>query len=360
MLKIFLLILGLTLSSPAFAQFAAEYDPDNTPEASEYDGSEYLTYEEEAPSIFKAPAEIEAPQQPQAPKSIKKPTPYTGNIRILASVNGEIITTEDINNRVRAFCLTTGIPYNSETKLLIINKVMQNTIDEKIKMQDAKSNNIKISDADIDTAIKTYTQNNKTTPEKLKRELKEFGVSEAVFREQMKSDIAWVRLIRNKTAQQTVTELEVQEALKTTKEDMQKVKYMVSEIVIPRKEAKNIYDLSRTLRQDPRFEMYAAQFSQSPSSSSGGRLGWINAGQLPDVLDKALQKMSVNSVSDPIIHNDSYYILKLEKKFDPSKDKMPKPNTEEITDMLQNQKTERFAARYLQTLRQRASIKLKE
>ena len=176
----------------------------------------------------------------------------------------------------------------------------------------------------------------------------------------MKSDIAWVRLIRNKTAHQTVTELEVQEALKTTKEDMQKVKYMVSEIVIPRKEAKNIYDLSRTLRQDPRFEMYAAQFSQSPSSSSGGRLGWINAGQLPDVLDKALQKMSVNSVSDPIIHNDSYYILKLEKKFDPSKDKMPKPNTEEITDMLQNQKTERFAARYLQTLRQRASIKLKE
>ena len=356
MLKILLIILGLSLSSPAFAQFAAEYDPDYPQE--EY-GDGYISYDEDGTSVFKPQAPVDVPE-PVVPKSIKKPTPYSGNLRILASVNGEIITTEDINNRVRAFCLTTGIPYNAETKLLIINKVMQNTIDEKIKLQDAKSNNIRISDADIDSAIHTYAKSIKVTPDQLKRELKEYGVSEAVFREQMKSDIAWVRLVRSKTANQIVTEPEVQDALKVTKEDMNKVKYMVSEIVIPRKEAKNIYDLSRTLRQDPRFEMYAAQFSQSPSSSSGGRLGWINAGQLPEVLDKTLQKMSVNGVSDPIIHNDSYYILKLEQKFDPVKDKMPEPNSEEITNMLQNQKTERFASRYLQTLRQRAAIKLKE
>ena len=49
---------------------------------------------------------------------------------------GDIITTEDINHRVRAFCMTTGIPYNRQTKLLIINKVMQNTIDEKLKAQE--------------------------------------------------------------------------------------------------------------------------------------------------------------------------------------------------------------------------------
>ncbi|MBO7556382.1 MAG: SurA N-terminal domain-containing protein [Alphaproteobacteria bacterium] len=357
MIKILLFALAITFSTSSFAQFNSEY---STEEAEEYDAyDDYMDYEQENPSVFRAGPQLEMPE-PQMPQAIKKPTPYSGNLRILATVNGEIITTEDINNRVRAFCLTTGIPYNSETKLLIINKVMQNTIDEKIKMHDAKNNNIKISDSDIDNAIQTYTQNNKTTPDKLKRELKEFGVSEAVFREQMKSDIAWVRLIRNKTGNIITTEPEVQEALKVTKEDMSKKKFMVSEIVIPRKEAKNIHDLSRTLRHDPRFEMYAAQFSQSPSSSSGGRLGWINDGQLPDSLNKVLQKMSVNQVSDPILYNDSYYILKLEKKFDPAKDKMPEPSTKEITEMLQNQKIERFAAKYLQTLRQRAAIKLKE
>ena len=78
------------------------------------------------------------------PENIRKPTPYTGSIRILAQVNGDIITTEDINHRVRAFCMTTGIPYNRQTKLLIINKVMQNTIDEKLKAQEAARNVVKI------------------------------------------------------------------------------------------------------------------------------------------------------------------------------------------------------------------------
>lgn len=354
MFKIWFLFLGLIIAFPAQAQFAAGYDPDYRDEEEQEADS--------VPSVFQMrnPFEAQEPPAPVVPQPVKKPTPYSGNIRILATVNGEVITTEDINNRVRAFCMTTGIPYNEQTKLLIINKVMQNTIDEKLKLQDAINNKIEITETEIDNAINNYAQSNKATPEQLKRELKEHGISEAIFREQMKSDIAWVRLVRGKTANDTVTEIEIQDALKATKRDMEKVKYMVLEIVINRKDARNINDLAATLRQDPRFEMYAAQFSQSPSSSSGGRLGWVNAGQLPEVLDKALQKMSDGQVSNPVLYNDSYYILKVEKKFDPAKDQLPEPSAAEISEMLQGQKTERFASRHLQLLRQRAAIELKE
>lgn len=358
MIKFFILLLSLTISLPAQAQFAAGYAP-------RYDYEEQAPAsedEEETSSVFQtrsAPAEAPAPQ-PMVPQNIKKPTPYSGNLRILALVNGDIITTEDINNRVRAFCMTTGIPYNEQTKLLIINKVMQNTIDEKLKLQDAEKNKIEISEQEIDDAVKSFANSNKSSVSQLRQAFKEHGVSEAIFREQMKSDLAWVRLVRSKTANDTVTEIEIQDALEATKKDMNKVKFMVSEIVIDRKNAKNIYDLSQTLRQDPRFEMYAAQFSQSPSASSGGRLGWISSGQLPEPLDKALSKMSQGQVSDPILYNDAYYILRVEQKFDPAKDNLPEPNTAEIAEMLAGQKTERFAARRLQELRQRAAIELKE
>lgn len=358
MKKILLTLLGLLMSFPAQAQFASGYAPRYENEPAETDAEE----NSEPSSVFQTQSpQMSAPHpQPIVPQNIKKPTPYTGNIRILASVNGEIITTEDINNRVRAFCMTTGIPYNDQTKLLIINKVMQNTIDEKLKLQDAVSNKIEISKNDVDDAIKSYAANNKTTPEHLKKMLKEHGVSESIFREQMKSDLAWVRLVRNKTSNDTVTEPEIQEALELTKKDMSKTKYMVSEIVIDSKNAKNIFGLSQTLRQDPRFEMYAAQFSQSPSASSGGRLGWINAGQLPEQLDKALSKMSAGEISDPILYNNAYHIFRVEQKFDPSKDSLPEPDSRTIAEMLSGQKTERFAARHLQDLRQRAAIELKE
>lgn len=358
MIKFFILLLSLTISLPAQAQFAAGYAPRYDYEEQEPASED----EEETSSVFQsrsAPAEAPAPQ-PMVPQNIKKPTPYSGNLRILASVNGDIITTEDINNRVRAFCMTTGIPYNEQTKLLIINKVMQNTIDEKLKLQDAEKNKIEISEQEIDDAVKSFANSNKSSVSQLRQAFKEHGVSEAIFREQMKSDLAWVRLVRSKTANDTVTEIEIQDALEATKKDMNKVKFMVSEIVIDRKNARNIYDLSQTLRQDPRFEMYAAQFSQSPSASSGGRLGWISSGQLPEPLDKALSKMSQGQVSDPILYNDAYYILRVEQKFDPAKDNLPEPNTAEIAEMLAGQKTERFAARRLQELRQRAAIELKE
>lgn len=360
MIKFLILLLSLTMALPARAQFAAGYAPRYDYEEAERpagDGGE-----EETSSVFqtRSPAAETPTPSPVVPQAVRKPTPYSGNLRILASVNGDIITTEDINNRVRAFCMTTGIPYNEQTKLLIINKVMQNTIDEKLKIQDAEKNKIEISEREIDDAIKSFARSNKSSEAELKRAFKEHGVSETVFREQMKSDLAWVRLVRSKTSNDTATEIEIQDALNATKKDMSKSKFMVSEIVIDRKNAKNIYDLSQTLRQDPRFEMYAAQFSQSPSASSGGRLGWINAGQLPEPLDKALSKMSPGQVSDPILYNNAYYILRVEQKFDPSKDKLPEPDAAEIAEMLAGQKTERFAARHLQELRQRAAIELKE
>ena len=126
MIKKMLLALCLMFSAEARAQFAAGYAPVR-PEAAP-------SGEEQQSVLFRqAPAPAEAAPRPAEPENIRKPTPYTGSIRILAQVNGDIITTEDINHRVRAFCMTTGIPYNRQTKLLIINKVMQNTIDEKLK-----------------------------------------------------------------------------------------------------------------------------------------------------------------------------------------------------------------------------------
>ena len=355
-MQILLFILSLIVTFPAAAQFADGYGPS-------YSDEEEAAAEDPAPSVlFRSPQEAEpepAPKLPEPPR-IKKPTPYTGSIRILAVINGEIITTEDINHRVRAFCFNTGIPYNEDTKLLILNRVMQNTIDEKLKLQDAAKNDIIINSKEIDNAIRSFEMNNNIAAGGYKKLLKEYAISEDVFREQMKSDLAWLRLVRQKSAADYITQPEIDEAIAAAKKDADKTKFMVSEIVIAAKDAEHIDQLVRNLRHDPRFELYAAQFSNAPSSGSGGRLGWINAGQLPQPLDKALQKMRAGEISDPIAYNGEYYIFRLEKKFDPAVDKMSTPSDAEAKYLLQNQKMERYAAQHLQELRQKAAIELKE
>jgi peptidyl-prolyl cis-trans isomerase SurA len=346
MSKMLLLILGLLVTFPANAQFAAGYRP---------------SYEQEdtgdAPSV---PAYMYNRPAPLKPREPEIPTAYTGSIRILATVNGDIITTEDINNRVRAFVMNTMIPFNDQTKLLIINKVMQNTIDEKLKLQEAERNQIDISEKEIDNAIQSFAANNGTTLENLKQMLNKYEVNEDVFREQMRTDMAWIRVVRKGTASDQVTQLEIQEALELTKKDMSKNKYMVSEIILSKDEAKHINELIQNLKRDPRFELYAAEFSISPSSSSGGKLGWITEGQLPSQLENAVKKLSEEEISNPILYEDDYYIFKLEKKFDPDKDELPIPSVYEIKSILEGQKAEKYAAQLMQSLRQKASIELRE
>lgn len=95
--------------------------------------------------------------------------------------------------------MNTQIPLNEQTKDLIIHRTLQAAIDEKLKIQDAEKNGITITEKDIDNSVRFFEKTNKIPHGQLKNILKEAGVSEDVFREQMKSDLAWVRLVRKKT-----------------------------------------------------------------------------------------------------------------------------------------------------------------
>ena len=314
--------------------------------------------ENETSVVRQQPAEPTAPATaPAAPKPQKL---FPGAVKIVAVVNGEILTTEDLENRVNAFVMNTRIPVNDQTRNMIIQRTLQAAIDEKLKLQDAEKNGIVITDKDIDQSVRFFETSNKIPQGKLRQILKDSGVSYQVFLQQMKSDLAWIRVIRKLSmAEGELTQKEIEEAQAEADRDLSTAKYMVSEILIKRKNAKNLDGLVANLRQDSRFELYAMQFSESASASSGGKLGWVNKGKLASPLEKALQKMKPGDISNPILVGDGYYILRLEQTFDPAKDKTEMPTEEDIRKYLENQRLEEFAKKHLQELRQRAVIELR-
>jgi len=290
-----------------------------------------------------------------------KPVNLFGNsLKIFAEVNGEIITSRDMQDRVNAFVATTQIPVNNQTKEMIIEKVLQAAIDEKIKLQEAQKNSIEISEKDLNKGVVSFAYENKITIEELKDMLKKAQVNEDVFRSQMKAEMAWVRLVQKKAAQNLgISVSEIEMAMNNIKKDIQKHKFMVSEIVIPRSKAKGIEDLVDNLRNDPRFELYAMQFSEGLSARNGGKLGWVNRGQLAQPLEQALLKMKEGEISNPIYIGKDVYILKLEKVYVPGVDKAPIINEDEIRRMLENKKMEEIAEKYIRDLRNKAIINRK-
>ena len=279
-----------------------------------------------------------------------------------------MISSTDIEERAKAFVMNTRIPFNAETKKMIIAKVIQSAIDEKLKLQEAERQGIEISDKEIDASIQNFEQNNKipgsvgktTTKDLLKSLLSKEGVSMKVFREQMKSDLAWIRVIRRQLmAAGNITDKEIEESINQSAKDMMTPKYMVSEIVIKKENAKNLGDLVANLRRDPRFELYAAQFSESPSASNGGNLGWLNKGQLAEPLDNKVLAMKEGEVSDPIQIGNEFYILKLVQVYNPKRDKPKLPSKEEMKKFMENKKMEEISAKHLHNVRQRAVIELR-
>ena len=282
------------------------------------------------------------------------------SIKIAALVNGEIISNQDIQNRINSFLMTSQIPLNDQTKGMIVQKVIHSAIDEKIKLQAAEKDGITISEKDIDNAVANFEKSNKIPSGELKNILKEANVSQKSFREQMKADLAWVRFLRNKLRMEgNITQSEIENALTEARKDLNTPKYQISEIFVKKAKAKDIQDLVENLRKDPRFELYAMKFSDSPSAAKGGNLGWVNQGKLPEKLEETILGMKQGEISDAILLNDGYYIIRLNQTFDPRKDKPTMPNKEEIQNYLTNQKMETLAQKYLQDLRQKAVIEIR-
>ena len=62
----------------------------------------------------------------------------------------------------------------------------------------------------------------------------------------------------------------------------------------------------------------AGQFSQSPSAASGGEIGWVLEGQLPEELDHALLGLRPGQTAGPVRAEGGYYILLLRDRREPA------------------------------------------
>ncbi len=319
-------------------------------------------YRKQQEEYARRQAEMQAMEEEERRRAeaLKPITLYENKLKIYALVNGELITSTDMQSRINAFILTTGIPYNDKTKGMITSKVLQGAIDEKLKIQEAQKNNIRVSQKELNSAIREFEKSNGMPVGGLKDILAEAKVSLKVWSTQIQSDLAWKKLITSKAYNKVrVSESEIKRAFDDIKKDMKTKKYMLSEIVINKKDAKDIRQLSEVLRQDPRFELYAMQFSQSPSAANGGRLGWVIKGKLPKTLEDAVLKLKEGGVSDPIAYGNDYYIYKLEKIFNPETDAKNLPTRNEVISFLENKKLEEFSNKYMKDLRSRALIEKK-
>src|SRR5579862_1020565 len=80
--------------------------------------------------------------------------------RIAAIVNDDVVSLDDLSNRMRLVMRSSGIEDTPENRQRISGQVLRSLIDEKLEMQEVKRLNVSVSKDEVDQAFHRIEQNN--------------------------------------------------------------------------------------------------------------------------------------------------------------------------------------------------------
>lgn len=133
--------------------------------------------------------------------------------QVVALVNGDPITSYDIDQRTRLTQLSTR-------KTPTRQEVIQELIDEHLKIQLLRRYSIEGMDNDVDNAFKNMAQRMRLTPQQFTEVLSKSGISSKTLKSKMKADITWSQVVRSKyQSSMQITEKDVLAKLEEAKVD---------------------------------------------------------------------------------------------------------------------------------------------
>ena len=244
--------------------------------------------------------------------------------RIVAVVNDDVITQNELNERITL--VTHQLQRQGATlppSDVLARQILERLINDRVQLQLAKDEGIKVDDLTLDRTIERIAQENKLSMADFRAALERDGVRYSRFRDDIRNEILIARL-REKDVDNNivVTDAEVEtELAREAHEASADVEYQLSHILVgvPAQASAEQIEARRrralaaleALRGGANFGQIAAQYSDAPDALQGGSLGWRPAGRLPTLFLDVLKRMKPGDVSDILRSPNGFHIVKL-------------------------------------------------
>ncbi len=250
------------------------------------------------------------------------PSTTTQATRIVAVVNGDVISNTDVENRARLFALSTGLPITQDVLDRLRQQITRQLVDERLRMQEVQRRKIVIPDKAIADAIHDIETRNGLPAGALRQKLAADGVSQRTLIDQIRTQLGWTQVLREELGDKaTISDAEVADEQRLLAQQVGKPEYRVGEIFIPVEDPANQADAQRfaetvigELRAGASFPVVAAQFSQNQSALQGGELGWVQPNQLDPEVARLVSEMPLGAVSNPVKVPGGFSIVTLQAK----------------------------------------------
>lgn len=283
--------------------------------------------------------------------------------RIAAVVNEDAISMTDVEDRMKLIIVSSGLPNTKDVRAKVMPQVIDALIEEQIRMQEAKRNNLDVTEEEVYSGFKTIADQNKFTPEQFEQIMKQQGVPKSTLMRQIRAQIAWTKVVKDVLRPRVrVTQNDAEARLKRMQKNIGKTEYLTAEIFLPVEDASKeneiatlAQQLTREIQKGAPFPAVAAQFSKAPGAAeTGGIIGWVQDGQLEGPLDQKLSTLEAGQVSDPVKSTLGYHILMLREKRVVSAKSFP--NNDDLINQIGIERLDRVQQKYLSDLKAAAYI----
>lgn len=241
---------------------------------------------------------------------------------IAAVVNDDVISVFDLQARLSLIIAGSNTPNTPETRQRLAPEVLRRMIDETLELQEAKRLNIRVTDVEIEQALEKIERQNNMSKGGLDTFFAKTGIDKSTLINQVEPQIAWAKVVgRRLRSQVQVTPEEIDDALARIKASKGKPEYLLAEIFLRVDDTENEAEINQLaqrimqqLQQGASFAALARNFSQAASANEGGDLGWVQAEELGDILDKSVSQMKPGQVVGPIRTLGGFNIVLLRER----------------------------------------------
>jgi peptidyl-prolyl cis-trans isomerase SurA len=284
--------------------------------------------------------------------------------RVVAVVNGDVITLFDLNFRLKPIMAQMqGKKLNDKERRRLQQmrgQVLDQMIADLLIEDEAEQLGIEVTDQEIKEQVDQFKESRGLTDEQFQQQLELEGVTLKEFKEKMRRDILKHRLLSYMVKSKVVvTEEEIEQNYQNrTKAPGQAREVRVRLLLFPPNDSGD--DVLRRIRSgDVTFAEAVQQHSVGPGSDQGGDLGFLSWKDLANTWRDVLVDMKPGEVSEVFnIQGQNALLQLVEVK------KGEKPDLadvrEKIYEELYNKKLDALFQEYLQKLREKAVIERKE
>ncbi len=244
--------------------------------------------------------------------------------RIAAVVNDGVVLQSKLD-RTLAQVLHQYVthPQQLPPKPILERQVLERLILMKLQVQRAHTNGIRVSDQELNVALRNVATRNRMTLAQLQQAITRQGGSFTAFQHEVGNQIL-VQKLRDSVLKGSVqvSQTEVNNLLASPLSKAGEVK--LGQILIATPEgahpnqvsaAKNKAEkVEQALAAGMDFNAAAVQYSQAQNALEGGSVNWRRIDELPTTLAGIVLKMKPGQITAPLRSPEGFYILKVESK----------------------------------------------